>query len=531
MKPNRIGFNTPVAQPETRDAEAAAPAAGRAFAARHLGGATAPLDLNRAPTRQDVSENQRPRSATPALAPTRFGAALSSQPGHEQPVIPREILIRGSNLEGRARRAPDEALRGLGASAGRGMSPARRPSSDSSVASHASQMSHLSSSSSVYGENLRNSMVKAIAEIVAKEGFPPLSREEQEVSKSFVVDRHIQAIGMAAKKMNFAVSIRDSGESTLRCLKLGAAAKGHDILEKTIKPSSLNTAYSKNNNDVFNMIKEAKIDGYVGHWAADGHLIGIYMGPEAEDETKNSSLASALLKTESGKSYYPVDMENLEESLVTLKSSENWGSIPFTGDYDLHDMISYSGVRAQAGQNSAEEKRILLAINASIVPVDPQMRPVDSEHKNVVRHGPQNNFVAHMLSAEGERSFPGAVAMPSFPLAMCDRGDWSIINDIAQLRQFHSNRGLRLKVTWDKPEEHFESVGGGQVSLRRSFGTNTGGSISGRSISAQSGSARSDSSISSSESVGTIESGPSNPQIDLSFRDITERSEDSDRES
>ena len=294
-----------------------------------------------------------------------------------------------------------------------------------------------------------------------------LSNAETAVSASYVVDQHIKAIGIAAQTIKFAVTFRESGESTLRCLKLGAAAKGHDILEKTIKASSLQAGYGEHAAEQFCLLKHAAIDGYVGHWDERHQLLGIYMGPEAQAANKRSALAHALRCTDTNKPFYPLDMNNLEASLSTLKEVPNWESLPYTGDYDLHDMISYDGHRGPVVAGSEEERKIIAALNAAVGRADPKLRPVASRHKNVVRHGPQQSFVAHMLYNEGRRMMSAAVAKPSFPLAMCDRGEWSIIKSQQELQSYYDRNKMALKVTWQSSDVHFEDHQDGNVSLRR----------------------------------------------------------------
>lgn len=52
------------------------------------------------------------------------------------------------------------------------------------------------------------------------------------VASSFVWAGHMSAIETAARKGRFAVSFRAAGEYTLEAIAKGAAAKGHNILEK-----------------------------------------------------------------------------------------------------------------------------------------------------------------------------------------------------------------------------------------------------------------------------------------------------------
>jgi insecticidal toxin complex protein TccC len=53
-------------------------------------------------------------------------------------------------------------------------------------------------------------------------------------------------IESAAREKNAILSFRESGTYTIDVLNKGAAAKGHNILEKTIKDKSVNAVYGKN---------------------------------------------------------------------------------------------------------------------------------------------------------------------------------------------------------------------------------------------------------------------------------------------
>ena len=337
------------------------------------------------------------------------------------------------------------------------MSRRRSDSSDGSnpLGSHVVRRQR---SSGPQGTRLREAAAQMIKNMVETSKHLELSGVEQAVSKTFVLDRHIKAIGLMAEKFKFAVSIRESGSSTLRCLALGAAAKGHDILEKTIKQGSIQQAYPDNASEVMADITAAQIDGYVGHWDLQaGGLIGIYVGPEARDEARAPGLAACLRTTADGKDYYPIDIRHLGDCLQALKRADDWASIPFTGDYDLHDLLNLGRMPGPVTQGTEEEWKLLASINAGVAAVDQDSRPYESTHKNVVRHGPQYNFVAHMAAEEGVSLLPGAVAKPSFPLAMCDRGRWSIIQNLDELGSFYKEHKLKLKTSWAGSEDYFES--------------------------------------------------------------------------
>ncbi|WP_254361296.1 Insecticial toxin [Photorhabdus heterorhabditis] len=214
----------------------------------------------------------------------------------------------------------------------------------------------------------------------------------QQVEKEFIWKGHMKAIEEVSRVGNFAVSFRAAGGPTLRTLGKGAAAKGHDILEKTIKPGSINKAYPKDEApNVIKKVQEAGIEGYVGHWdKKTGRLLGIYMssGHGLSDEQVNGKI-------------YPIDLNNLEASLSALKAKENWAALPFTGDYDMHDMISLTGQPHSVPSASQEERKIIDRINQFVDRSDSNRPFGDIEH-NVIRHGAQVSYPAFAMDKEKE---------------------------------------------------------------------------------------------------------------------------------
>ncbi|MFD0705869.1 Insecticial toxin [Photorhabdus luminescens] len=270
------------------------------------------------------------------------------------------------------------------------------------------------------------------------------SSVRQEVKRQFIWEGHMEAIEKASRLGNFAVSFRAAGEPTLRALGKGAAAKGHDILEKTIKPGSINKAYPKDEaSDVIKQVQEAGIEGYVGHWNKEtGRLEGIYMssGHGLSDEQVNGKI-------------YPIDLNNLEANLAPLKEKKNWAALPFTGDYDMHDMISFTTQPHSVPSNSSEEKKIIDLINKYIAKSDSNRPFEDTEH-NVIRHGPQVSYPAFAMDKEKEEikrhgGIVKAVAEPGeFPVAIVSKGQWTIANNIDELNQFYNSIGAKMKASW-----------------------------------------------------------------------------------
>lgn len=126
----------------------------------------------------------------------------------------------------------------------------------------------------------------------------------ERVAKEFVSRKHMNAIERASTKGNFAISFRSAGVATILALEKGAAAKGHNILEKTIKESFLTKVYPAiRARELLKILRQAGLEGYVGHWDATG-LVGVYLSGKLEED----------------KSIQAIDVNNLEKSLDALKT-------------------------------------------------------------------------------------------------------------------------------------------------------------------------------------------------------------------
>ena len=352
--------------------------------------------------------------------------------------------------------------------------PQRKGSADSQESSQRkSSTDSQSSNQSKSGRRYKNAEHSSKPAWGGKQPALPTPNQKltkKQVAKDFIVESHISALEQASIDGNFAATFRAAGAATLDALDKGAGAKGHDVLEKTIKSSSVLKAYPDNGQAILEMIRAAGIEGYVGHWdQKTGELIGIYM-------TKNSP--------GSKREIYPIDVKNLESSLENLKQRPDWTTLPLTGDYDMHDMIVYGGAGRPKTPlvGSKEERAVIDRINAEVEKVAPE-RPFADEEHNVVRHGPQVNFPSYMLSHEAQTvnkngGFLGAVANAGeFPLAAVDRGTWFIINDIFQLDAFYKNTGAVMKENWNPNSQHgYREVPGkpGLVKFLRSYSAPAG---------------------------------------------------------
>ncbi len=291
------------------------------------------------------------------------------------------------------------------------------------------------------------------------------------ITSQFVSKQHLLAFSVASSLGNFAVSAREAGALTLERLADGAAAKGHDILEKTVKGSSLSGAYGAEGAQKLAWLQELGLAGLVGHWHPETKaLLGFYVTPDlyalrdASDEAMKA-LGQQVKRVDADHFYFPVDMrdaESLRRSTELLRASPQWQQKMYTGDYDLHDMLSFSGRAHSVPSSSQTERFIRGMLNAAVAAKD-ESRPLRRGSHHTVQHGPQVSYPAHMGAHEQGVPLVGAVANPSFPLALCDRGVWQpIVHDTAQLQGAYQRMGARLKVTWQPGEDHPRFVPDGE---------------------------------------------------------------------
>lgn len=132
----------------------------------------------------------------------------------------------------------------------------------------------------------------------------------------------------------------------------------------------------------------------------------------------------------------------------------------------MHDIIQVKGGKGIVpGSGSGEEAQVMDSLNHAIAELDP-VRPFDNTSMNMIRHGPQVNFVAHMWRHELDKvkrdnGYLGAVARPGpFPIAMVNQGQWTIIESSSELFDFYRSVNTAVPDHW---AQAFVSRGGGMV--------------------------------------------------------------------
>ncbi|VVP23672.1 hypothetical protein PS865_04002 [Pseudomonas fluorescens] len=275
----------------------------------------------------------------------------------------------------------------------------------------------------------------------------------QMVGESFIHPLHMPAFEEVSKGHNVAISVRESGSYTIKALGEGAAAKGHNILEKTIKPSSLKAVYGDGAGAMLVRAEKSGLVGRVGQWGRGG-VRGLYARNSISDEDVSYSVNLQS----------PIEHELLD-AWVKFKVVT-----PYTGDYDMHDVIQIrQGKGIVPGSGSSEEAQVMNLLNHAVAELD-SSRPFDNTPMNVIRHGPQVNFVSYMWGHEFDKvkqdnGYLEAVARPGpFPIAMVHQGQWSIIESTGELFDFYGALNTAVPEHW---AQEFVSRGNGMVATPR----------------------------------------------------------------
>lgn len=310
--------------------------------------------------------------------------------------------------------------------------------------------------------------------------------EQAVVDGGFLLGKHVRAISICMDVMNAGCSFCHAGEWTLKKIALGAEAKGHDTLDKTLKPATMLDAFPDNSRYAI----DAEQHGLFGHVASldrEQHSARLVMGREAatlelSTDERDEALFSEFVWASGQRVEYPVDLDRMEESLKALKNVPNWERLPLTGDYDLHDLFSLGGRAHTVPSNSGEESSLISAINAAISAADPELRPVGQSHMKLVKHGPQVNYVGFTLAEERDTPLNRSVAEPRFPVAMyVANRQWTIVNSREELDALYKEHHVAMKQSWTpRGSISFDGPDNNVTMTRRSSTATTGSNMSRR---------------------------------------------------
>ncbi len=282
---------------------------------------------------------------------------------------------------------------------------------------------------------------------------------ERVIEKSFVTKSHMKAIKDACDMFNMVVTFREAGEFTVAALNRGSGCKGHDILEKTIKPSTLKSTY-KLTNEQEKVIKDEDLMGIVGHLDKEKNTLGgVYSS--LYEHGDNGQVNAKIIPLDSE------TVESLRSSILSMKIElgENWRQKLLSGDYDTHDVLvkcgqsSYKVVKPESREESEaiENMNIYVAAYDKTRPFHPYHPHSDhiDQTRHVIRHGAQVNYVWHQMIAEPDTRIVRQVAESGdFPLAYYSsmEGKWGIISNFKELKGLYVSHNADLPFYWRNTE-------------------------------------------------------------------------------
>lgn len=323
-------------------------------------------------------------------------------------------------------------------------------------------------------------------------------------SEGYLLKEDAKSIENYALNNAVMVSFRNAGSATLNQLKKGAAAKGHDILDKTIKskslglkadagPAELNTALlsamgadssTAPTTDVW-----SRLGGFVACWKGNVPA-GLYLSRLGCGEIKGKYPRQCTVIT---------DSKGMKHDVLLLKGSmpvihtllEDHGELfPrffYTGDYDMHDLVQTIGAgRSIIPSESPDEKRIINQINRAIfdalktdasesyntvryssmnLTINEEKR--DDQEYQVIRHGAQVSYLAHMLAEEKSEAIIYTVADKTHHeeiAAFSKHGGWELLDPVTELNSWYEKNGVKLKITWKSDVKQKETIARGIAS-------------------------------------------------------------------
>lgn len=279
-----------------------------------------------------------------------------------------------------------------------------------------------------------------------------IETEEQKklVTSAYVLPKDFEAITLCTKEYNIGVSFRRNKEEALKMLERGAGTKPHHILEKSLSREGLK---KRGITEV-----PAELEPFLGlvpNWNPDAEnnpdaclIKGFYITNEGKKFFNTHH--RRVVQTEDKKAWIAVvsDKAALTELSSFLEKEYvlgTWARLFITGDYDMHDLVLYTSQRSPIPSDSADEKKVIKALNDA-------MQASDKEHFKI-QHGPQYSYIAHMKAEEAGRDICRAVAEPDLPVAFCARGEWTILNTQEDLENFYRDQKINLKWTWIASKE------------------------------------------------------------------------------
>lgn len=284
---------------------------------------------------------------------------------------------------------------------------------------------------------------------------------------AFLIHGDIETIRKYCMEKSYIVSFREAGEYTIRRLMDGAAAKGHHILEKSIKEGSIGTAHIASIPD--------EVRGLVGVWDKGKKgldaLLGLYMSEKGiakmEESSRDSKgisqfahdgqkvlFESLSKKLSVGATNKPMILSTIAAKLRDSKDTQLEYSDFITGDYDLHDVLYVQRDEIIRGALITPA----LAVKEGLNEVLNGTRRPHSEFDRV-QHGPQSDYGRFMTGHRKEELNPDLLRPDvggdqEKRIAACGPdGVWYILHDRDELGEYYGKWRLNANIVWPIEEK------------------------------------------------------------------------------
>lgn len=332
---------------------------------------------------------------------------------------------------------------------------------------------------------------KVDAAYIQKEYIAPIHYEKlnsylQSMLKTIPSDATDKSVQRVVRDPNksfpYIVSFRKTGKYSVLMLNSGAAAKPHDILDKTIKETSINSV-EKGCRQLLLLyglvarrraVSDARSEGGQSLSGAGNpnelkEIDALYLAPDKATgvigtcERGNDSLIKFIARAtniseERLLTVGEMSEDNILRSMVDPNSdlyAGNYAGQYIAGDYDIHDLISKITQPHPVPEGSAEEIEALNHLNQVMMQGEwgrPKGDVFIKEPRNPIQHGSQYNYVAHMCNEEPRAKIVESVAMAALPVLMLNFRDinieWVEIETLDDLRKYYDDNFVNMKNTW-----------------------------------------------------------------------------------
>jgi hypothetical protein len=225
---------------------------------------------------------------------------------------------------------------------------------------------------------------------------------------------HAEGMSKACKDSGRSASFRSTNKESGKWIDKGHPAKGTDIKEKSISPKTIDKLENPSHAST---IADMGLEGLVGSYDSSGKLTGV--------------------RTTTGS----VGFDEVSRNGVPPNA--------YTGDYDAHDMFDSDGSRIRDGSKAETDFRRDLNQGAG---------RGKGARKEMVRHGPQNNYSDYVKNNKLGKPHPiASLQLPDVskeePLLVLDgNGEMYLIDNEDDLRLYYACKGAKVPEEWDPPK-------------------------------------------------------------------------------